>query len=210
MSIHRYPVNAVVWDYVRTVAGLVLVGAPLAISDTGPVVTTVLCVALAMFVVYGIRTIARHLTRIELDERGLRAEGPGGRTIPWTDLSAVRLKYYSTRRDRSGAAAGCSSTSPATTGVSRSSPASKDSKHSPRRWLPKRVPTAYTLMTRLQPTSGRSASPSTTLSGRGLRRDQPAPRRQSARRLRHPGRRDPRRRRRFISDPRGIVRGAGR
>jgi len=102
MSVHRYPRNAVIWDYIRSAAGLVLVGAPLAISDTGPIVTAVLCVVAVVFVVYGVRTVARHLARIELDERGLRAAGPGGRSIPWSDLSAVRLKYYSTRRDRSG------------------------------------------------------------------------------------------------------------
>jgi hypothetical protein len=40
------------------------------------------------------------LTRIELDEAGIRASGPLGAAIRWADLRVLRLDYYSTRRDQ--------------------------------------------------------------------------------------------------------------
>jgi hypothetical protein len=40
------------------------------------------------------------LTRIVLDEAGIRAEGPLGAAIRWDELRALRLDYYSTRADR--------------------------------------------------------------------------------------------------------------
>ena len=40
------------------------------------------------------------MTVIEISDMGVRASGPLGATIAWEDLRDVRLRYYSTRRDR--------------------------------------------------------------------------------------------------------------
>ncbi len=42
------------------------------------------------------------MTRIELDETGIRARGPFARAIRWDSLRSLRLDYYSTRRDADG------------------------------------------------------------------------------------------------------------
>ena len=56
----------------------------------------------AIFLVYFARTVCRQLTRIELDESGVRARGPLGAAIRWEELRSLRLDYYSTRGDREG------------------------------------------------------------------------------------------------------------
>lgn len=58
--------------------------------------------AAAIFLVYFARTVCRQLTRIELDETGVRARGPLGAAIRWEELRSLRLDYYSTRADREG------------------------------------------------------------------------------------------------------------
>jgi hypothetical protein len=55
-----------------------------------------------LFLVYFVRAVVRHLTRIELSEAGIAALGPFGRAIPWDELRSMKLNYYTTRSDRSG------------------------------------------------------------------------------------------------------------
>lgn len=100
MTTLAYPMRAVVGDYARAAAGLVIVGTPLAVGPPAPVVALVLAAMALLFAVYGAKTVARHLTRIEVSERGVRAIGPLAHAVAWGDLASVKLAYYSTRRDR--------------------------------------------------------------------------------------------------------------
>jgi hypothetical protein len=77
-------------------AGLLVFAQP-----AGPLVW-VLAAAAALFLVYFGRAVVRYLTRIELDEQGIRALGPLGATIPWDEMCSLRLNHYTTRSDRSG------------------------------------------------------------------------------------------------------------
>ena len=70
--------------------------------DTIPTVTVALVILLVVFATYALRTANRQLTRIEIDEDGVRVRGLGTRAVPWRTLSKVKLAYYSTRRDRTG------------------------------------------------------------------------------------------------------------
>ncbi len=54
----------------------------------------------AIFAVFGLRTVLRHGTRLEMTDTELRAEGIWHRTITWAELDRMKLAYYSTRRDR--------------------------------------------------------------------------------------------------------------
>ena len=50
-----------------------------------------------------VRTAGRQLSRFESGEEALARTGPslaGRRTIAWSELSDLRLRFYSTRRDR--------------------------------------------------------------------------------------------------------------
>jgi hypothetical protein len=105
-SLHGYPLRALVSDYAGAAAGLgISVGLVVFVRLAVPV-AWVLGGSAALFLVYFARTVCRQLTRIELDENGIRVVGPAviasGAAIRWDDLRALRLDYYSTRADREG------------------------------------------------------------------------------------------------------------
>jgi hypothetical protein len=102
MSTHAYPAQAIAGDYVRAVAGLCLVGLPLATAETAAVVTAVLAASAVVFILYGAKTVNRHFARIELSEDGIRSRGLSATEIRWRDLQRLQLSHYSTRRDRTG------------------------------------------------------------------------------------------------------------
>lgn len=96
----HYSLRSLSADYAGSAIGLALSLGLLALVQPAPAVAWVLAAAAALFLVYFGRTVFRQLTRIELDEAGIRARGPLGAAIRWEDLRSLRLDYYSTRRDR--------------------------------------------------------------------------------------------------------------
>ena len=102
MPLYRYPTAATAADYARGLVGIALTAGPLfALSPTGPF-AWILAACMLLFLVYFVRAVVRHLTRIELSETGIAARGPFGRAIPWDELRSMKLNYYTTRSDRSG------------------------------------------------------------------------------------------------------------
>ena len=102
MPVYRYPAAATAADFARGLGGIALTAGPLvALAPTGPF-AWILAVCMLLFLVYFVRAVVRHLTRIELSEAGIAALGPFGRAIPWDQLRSMKLSYYTTRSDRSG------------------------------------------------------------------------------------------------------------
>ena len=99
-SRHIYPASAMVGDYLRAAAGLVPAGILFATFPVGTVPATLIGGFAALFAVFGLRTVLRHGTSLEMTETALRAFGAQRRTIVWSELDRLRLAYYSTRRDR--------------------------------------------------------------------------------------------------------------
>jgi hypothetical protein len=97
---HIYPGSAMVGDYLRAAAGLVPTGVLFATVPIGAVAGTLLGGFAAIFAVFGLRTVLRHGTRLEMTDTELRAHGVSHRTIVWAELDRMKLAYYSTRRDR--------------------------------------------------------------------------------------------------------------
>jgi hypothetical protein len=100
MTRHAYPSSAMIGDYLRAAAGVVPVAVILAIAPVGTCAGAILGGLAALFLVFGVRTALRHMTRIEISETGLSASGPLGASIRWAELDGIKLAYYSTRRDR--------------------------------------------------------------------------------------------------------------
>jgi hypothetical protein len=100
MTQHAYPNAAMVGAYLRAGAGLVPTAAILAVASPAAPAAAVLAGLAGLFAVFGLRTALRHGTRIELTEAALRATGPLGGSIAWSELDDMKLAYYSTRRDR--------------------------------------------------------------------------------------------------------------
>jgi hypothetical protein len=97
---HIYPASAMVGDYLRAAAGLVPTGVLFATVPIGAVAATVLGLFAAIFGLFGLRTMLRHGTSVEMTDTELRTHGASHRTIRWADLDRMKLAYYSTRRDR--------------------------------------------------------------------------------------------------------------
>ena len=97
---YRYPVQALAAEYARSGIGAALFLSALAWLEPTGSVTWVLAAGAALFLVYFARTVCRQLTRVEVDETGIRASGPLGTAIRWAELRSLRLDYYSTRRDQ--------------------------------------------------------------------------------------------------------------
>jgi hypothetical protein len=100
MTGHAYPTSAMLGDYVRAAAGLLLSGGILATMPAGMFGEAVLAGFAALFAAFGARTALRHGTNLEVTEAGLRASGLLRISIPWSELDRMKLAYYSTRRDR--------------------------------------------------------------------------------------------------------------
>src|SRR6266496_2070210 len=99
-SRHVYPATAMVGDYLRAAAGLVPTGVVFATEPVGTVAATVLGGFAAVFGIFGLRTVLRHGTSLEMSDTELRAHGACSRRISWSELDRMKLTYYSTRRDR--------------------------------------------------------------------------------------------------------------
>lgn len=97
---HHYPRSALVGDYVRGGAGVALMVLPLALLDLDTIVAAVFGVLALVFAVHLLRTVQRQVTVVETGGEGIVVRGPLGSAIRWDQIAGLRLKYYSTRRDR--------------------------------------------------------------------------------------------------------------
>ncbi|MFI5023349.1 MAG: hypothetical protein ACHQRJ_17085 [Alphaproteobacteria bacterium] len=102
MSIHRYPRAALRGDYLRAGIGLVLTGGLAALAGGQPVATGVLGGAALLFLAFALRTWLRQRTIIEIIDDGISTSGGRSVNLTWRDLSAFKLRYYATKRDRTG------------------------------------------------------------------------------------------------------------
>ncbi len=105
---YRYPVKALRGDYFRAGAGLAFCTLPLLFASPFGAVFVVFGGLASMFTVYGLRVWARQMTVVDVTGTGVSATGPriiSGRlasrvTLAWDEVSAIKLSYYSTKRDR--------------------------------------------------------------------------------------------------------------
>jgi len=100
ISKHIYPAGAMIGDYLRAAAGIVPTAALFATVPIGLVPGVILGGFGAVFAIFGVRTVLRHRTRIEMTDTGLYATGLWPRAVGWRELDQFKLAYYSTRRDR--------------------------------------------------------------------------------------------------------------
>jgi len=100
MIYHRYPLRSLIRDYIRAAAGFLIAAVPLAIGQPGGILFLMLLVLAVLFFGYGLRTLSLQLTAYELRPEGILCHGPRRRAHDWDKVSAMRLRYYSTTRDK--------------------------------------------------------------------------------------------------------------
>lgn len=102
MSFHRYSKSALNADYTRAAVGAILSGGLTVLSAGSPIVMSILGLCTALFIAFGIHTWLRDRTVIEMSNDGISTSGGRCVTLPWHELTGFRLRYYATRRDRTG------------------------------------------------------------------------------------------------------------
>jgi hypothetical protein len=96
----RYPIAALYADYLRAAFGLALTAGPLLLLDLAAAVAALLGVLGLLFAWFGMRTVLRHLSRVELSGNAIALCGPVARRLAWDDLERMKLAYYAPRRSR--------------------------------------------------------------------------------------------------------------
>jgi hypothetical protein len=98
MSEHRYPARSLLEDYARGAAGLVFLA--IALVPMHWVLHLIFGLVALLLLSFGVRTVLRAKSRVVLDEAGIAVVGPIGKRVAWNSLDALKLRYFSTRRDR--------------------------------------------------------------------------------------------------------------
>jgi hypothetical protein len=101
-SAHSYPAAALAADYARAAVGFGLTALFIVVADLSSWMMYILLPLALLFLVYGLRTALRQRVRVTLDGNGIAVSGFFGARIPWSELRAVDLRYFSTKRDKSG------------------------------------------------------------------------------------------------------------
>ncbi len=102
MSVHRYSLQNLLPDYLRGGAGLIIGGGGWLLAPGMLHVIVIFGGLTVLFLLFTMRTVARQYTRIEMTDDAITYGGTRRLTLRWSDLDYVKLRYYSTRRNRSG------------------------------------------------------------------------------------------------------------
>lgn len=99
---YRYPPSAVMGDYFRTAVGLFVGLGVLASVPANWILVVVFGGISVIFLLFGLRTLQRHLTQLTLDQQGIFRSDLFSQTLLWQDLQRLHLRYFGTRRQHNG------------------------------------------------------------------------------------------------------------
>ena len=94
----RYPLSALAFDYLRGVLGLGIAVLIIQAVGTDTPVFWVFVGLAVLFLVWLGNTFLRHMSRIKFDQDGLSSTPWPKKTIAWSGLKRMELRYYTTKR----------------------------------------------------------------------------------------------------------------
>jgi hypothetical protein len=97
---YRYPAATLLPDYLRVGFGLAVTAGPLLALDLATAMAVLLGALALLFAWFGVRTVLRQLSWIELSPTGIALCGPIRRQLPWQQVRRLQLAYYAPRRAR--------------------------------------------------------------------------------------------------------------
>jgi hypothetical protein len=96
----RYPLSALVWDYARGIAGIVICVVILVTNEWHNQLLWLFVGLTILFAIYTMTTLAKNLAWFRVSEEGIECGGFRRQFIRWGDLSELALRYYPTSRSR--------------------------------------------------------------------------------------------------------------
>ena len=103
---YRYPPSAILGDYLRAATGLAVGIGVLATVAVSTVILIVFGGLTVIFLLFGLRTLQRHLTEITLNQDGIFRSDLYSQTLRWQDLQQLRLRYFGTHRQHRNGSGG--------------------------------------------------------------------------------------------------------
>ena len=98
----HYPRRTITLEFIYTIVGLLFSLFPITLTSALPEVYGILSFLGLLFFLFGLRTIIRQYTFIEVSEDKITVGGLLRYSIVWSDIQELKLSYFSTRRDRAG------------------------------------------------------------------------------------------------------------
>jgi hypothetical protein len=96
----RYPLSALAFDYLRGMIGLGISALIFDAIGTDTPVFWVFIGLAVLFLVWLGNTFLRHMSRIRFDQDGLTSVPWPKKSIAWSGLKRMELRYYTTKRRR--------------------------------------------------------------------------------------------------------------
>ena len=102
MNSFLYSKKSLKGDYARGIIGIIVTGGLLIAATKITIFQYFFAGSAILFFGFFLRTAQRHLTIFLISDEIFHAKGPFGRIIYWLEVTEIRLRYFSTRRERNG------------------------------------------------------------------------------------------------------------
>ena len=102
MTDFKYPIGSLRGDYLRAAIGLFVTVGLLVAATKITIFQYLFAAGAILFLGFFLRTAQRHLTVFRITTGALYAKGPFGKTIQLSAVTDIRLRYFSTMKDRNG------------------------------------------------------------------------------------------------------------
>ncbi|MBK1671160.1 hypothetical protein CKO28_24450 [Rhodovibrio sodomensis] len=96
----HYPPGTLLGDYLRTAFGVGVGASVLAANPVGWTLGLSVGGLTLLFAGFGARTAARQITRVEVRPSGISRRALATQSLAWDAVTAVRLRYYGSKRER--------------------------------------------------------------------------------------------------------------
>jgi len=101
VSVHRYPPQTLVGDYMRAGLGLLLTVVPLWYLQPGTAMALALTAIAAICLFFVVRTVERNRIVVSLEDDTITVTGFRKAVLRWDDMARMNLAYYALKRDKS-------------------------------------------------------------------------------------------------------------
>ncbi len=96
----RYPLSALIWDYMRGLGGTGIGLAILVGNDWDNQLVWLFVGLTILFAIYTMATVKKQMTRFRIGEEGVAGGWWSMRGVKWDELKDLSLRYYPTSRNR--------------------------------------------------------------------------------------------------------------